>query len=299
MKLKFADNYNLFVIYLVLNLSGYDEENNKKGMHPIRKKIRYYFKRYKKDDIKIIKPIRGLLKKIHYNRIAYTGLLKREHPRVRKFKGLDEALLLIKKFEKSVALKKFYTNSYLPNLDNIIKNKKFRHKLTKYERDISDFVEMKTNWKISVVVNFLDAYWRGANYRLSENYSIVTTGPSIKEIINWHNIVHETLHCILRVYFKKAEKNFSSKLIKIIKQKTLDKDYKNNTPMHQIEETVVRAFTPLITNENKLGYWDYLKNRFPLSEPIYKILKEKPIKGKVKFNQRILKEILGEIERLR
>jgi len=297
MTLKFTDNYNLFVIYLILNLSGYDDENNKKGMHPIRKKIRYYFRRYKKDDIKIIEPIRKLLKKIHCNSIAYTGLLKRERPKVRKFKGLDEALSLIKKFEENTKLKEFYTNYYLPNLDNIINNKKFRQKLTKYERDISDFVEIKTNWKISVVVNFLDAYWRGANYRLSENYSIVTTGPDIQKIINWHNIVHETLHCILRVYFKKAEKKFSPKLIKIIKQKTLDKDYKNNTPMHQIEETIVRAFTPLITNENKLGYWDYLKNRFPLTEPIYKILKGKLVKGKIKFNQKILGEILEKIEK--
>ncbi len=82
MKLKFSDNYNLFVIYLILNLSGYNDENNKEGMHPVRKKIRNYFRKHKKDDIKIIEPIRKLLKKIHYNSIAYTGFLKREHPKV-------------------------------------------------------------------------------------------------------------------------------------------------------------------------------------------------------------------------
>lgn len=297
MTLKFADNYNLFVIYLILNLSGYNDENNKKGMHPIRKKIRNYFIKHRKDDLKIIKPITGLLKKLHSNSIAYTGLLKREHPRVRKFKGLDEALLLIKKFEESVKLKEFYTSYYLPNLDNIINNKKFRHKLAKCEKDISDFVEIKTNWKISVVVNFLDAYWRGSNFRLLRNYSIITTGPSTKkEVVSWHNIVHETLHCILRVYFKKAEKIFSAKLIKIIKQKTLDKDYKNNTTMHQIEETLIRAFTPLILGENYPDYWNYLKNRFPLTKFIYKELKEKLVKGKIKFNQKILREILKRIE---
>jgi len=299
MTLKFSDNYNLFVIYLILNLSGYDDNNNKKEMHPIRKKTRDYFIKHRKDDLKIIKPIRGLLKKIQYNRIAYTGLLKREHPRFKKFKGLDEALILIKKFEENTKLREFYKSYYLPNLDNIINNKKFRHKLAKYEKDISDFVEMKTNWKISVVVNFLDAYWRGNNYRLLRNCSIITTGPSDKrEGINWHNIVHEALHCILRVYFEKAEKTFSAKLIKIIKQKTLDKDYNRNTAMHQLEEAFIRAFTPLIMNENKPSYWDYLKDRFLLSEPIYKELKEKLVKGKVKFNQKILKEILEKIENI-
>jgi len=296
MTLKFADNYNLFVIYLILNLSGYDDENNKKGMHPVRKKIRRYFEKYKKDE-KAIKLVRKLLKKIQYNRIAFTGLLKRERPRVRKFKGLDEALLLIKEFEETVKLKEFYKTHYLPNLHGIINNKEFRRKLKKREKDISGFVEIKSDWRISIVVNFLDAYWRGNNYRLSENYSIITTGPGTREIINWHNIVHETLHCILRVYFKKAEKSFSPKLVKIIKQRTLDKNYKNNTPMHQIEEFIVRAFTPLIMNEDKSAYWDYLKNRLPLSRPIYKILKRKLIKGKVKFNQKILKEILVEIEK--
>jgi len=297
MTLKFSDNYNLFVIYLILNLSGYDDNNNKKRMHPIRKKIRDYFIKHRKDDLKIIKPIRGLLKKFHSNSIAYTGLLKREHPRFKKFKGLDEALILIKKFEESTRLKEFYKKYYLPNLDNIINNKKFRHKLTKYEKDISGFVEIKTNWEISVVVNFLDSYWRGSNFRLLRNQSIITTGPSDKkEVVSWHNIVHEALHCILRVYFKKAEKNFSAKLIKIIKQKTLDKDYNRNTTMHQIEEAFIRAFTPLITNENKPSYWDYLKDRFPLSKPIYKELKEKLVKGKVKFNQKILNEILEKIE---
>jgi hypothetical protein len=268
-------------------------------MHPIRKKTRDYFIKHRKDDLKVIKPIRGLLKKIQYNRIAYTGLLKREHPRFKKFKGLDEALILIKKFEENTKLKEFYKSYYLPNLNNIINNKKLRHKLTKYEKDISDFVEMKTNWKISVVVNFLDAYWRGNNYRLLRNCSIVNTGPSDKkEVISWHNIVHEALHCILRVYFEKAEKTFSVKLIKLIKQKTLDKNYKNNTPMHQIEEAIIRAFTPLITNENKPDYWSYLKHRLPLSKPIYKILKEKLVKGKVKFNQKILGEILEKIENI-
>ena len=294
MELKLTDNYNLFVIYLILNLSGYDDENRKEGMHPARKRMREYFRRYKKDNIKIIEPIRRLLKKIHYNSIAYTGLLKREHPKVRKFKGFNKTLLLIKKFEKSAGLKEFYANYYLPNLDNIINNKKFRHKLAKYERDISDFVEIKTNWKISVVVNFLDAYWRGNNYRLLKNYSIITTGPdNRKEVINWVNVVHETLHCILRVYFKKAEKIFSAKLIKIIKQRTLDKDYKNNTAMHQLEEAFVRAFTPLIMGKN-LQQWTIQK--FPLTELIYKELKDNLVKGKVKFNLKILKRILEKIE---
>lgn len=294
MKLKLTDNYNLFVIYLILNLSGYNDENNKEGMHPVRKKIRHYFRRHKKDNIKIIEPIRGLLKKIHYNSIAYTSLLKREHPKVRKFKGFNKTLLLIKKFEESAGLKEFYTSYYLPNLDNVINNKKFRHKLTKYEKDISDFVEMKTNWKISVVVNFLDAYWRGNNYRLLKNYSIITTGPdNRKEVINWVNVVHETLHCILRVYFKKESKIFSAKLIKIIKQKTLDTDYKDNSPMHQIEEAFVRAFTPLIMGKN-LQQWTIQK--FPLTELIYNELKINLIKGKVEFNQKILKQILRKIE---
>lgn len=295
MKLKISHNYNLFVIYLILNLCGYDDENNKKGMHPIRREIRSYFRKSKKDSIKIIKPIRKLLKKIQYNSIAYTGLLKREHPRVRKFTGLNKALLLIKKFEESTKLKEFYANYYLPNFNNIIDNKKLGHKLAKYEKDIADFVAIKTNWEISVVVNFLDAYWRGNNYRLLKNYSIVTTGPDDrKDAVNWLNIVHETLHCILRVYFKKAEKKFSPKLIKIIKQKTLDKDYKDNTAMHQLEEAFVRAFTPLIMGE-KLQQWTI--QRFPLTELIYKELKEKLVKGKVKFNQKILNEILKKIEK--
>lgn len=66
--------------------------------------------------------------------------------------------------------------------------------------------------------------------------------------------------------------------------------------MHQIEEAIIRAFTPLIMNENKPDYWGYLKDRLPLSKPIYKILKEELVKGKVKFNQKILGEILEKIE---
>jgi hypothetical protein len=296
MKLKFTDNYNLFVIYLVLNLSGYNDENNPKGMHPIRKNVRRCLGKYKKDD-EAIKSVKKLLKKFNYNAIAFTSIFKREHPRTKNLTGLNEALLLIKKFENRIGLKNFYKKHYLPNLNNIINNKKFKHKLKKYQNNISDFVEIKTDWEISVVVNFLDAYWRGSNYRLSNSHSIVATGPDDKiEIVNWHNIVHEALHCILRLYFEKAKKTFSPKLIKIIKQKTLDKDYRGNTPMHQIEEAFVRAFTPLIMNENRPEYWNYLKDKFPLSRFIYNILKQKLIKGKIKFNQNILNQILKEIE---
>lgn len=294
MKLRFSDNYNLFVIYLLLNLSGYDDENRKEGMYPLRKQVRKEFFKYREKNKEVLSAMKKLLKKYHYNRIAYTGLLKREYPRVRKFKGLDELLLLIKKFEKDLELKDFYTKHYLPNLKKIINNKKFRQKLKKYEKDISGFVEIKTNWQISVVVNFLDAYWRGNNYRLLKNRSIITTGPdNRKEIVNWVNVVHETLHCILRAYFEKAEKNFSAKLIKIIKQNTLDRDYKRGTPMHQIEEAFVRAFTPFIMGK-KLQEWT--SERFPLTEIIYKELKAQLKKGKIKFNQKILKDILEKIE---
>jgi hypothetical protein len=311
MKLKFSDNYNLFVIYLILNLSGYDDENNKKGMHPIRKKIRKNFLKYKKRYKELFGTMKGILKKIHSHNVVQIFLIKREGVRIIKknyyrgflkdLKRVEENLLAIKKFEKETNLKNFYQKQYLSHLKTIIESKKAQNRLKKSQKDIVDFVEAKIRWKISVVLNLLEAYWRGNCFFLSKGNALVVSGPDTKKInryISWHNIAHETLHILIRYYIKKISEKRWNEIKDFIKKKVLDKDYKGGPSRFQLEETFVRAFTPLIMNENNPGYWNYLKNRFPLSEPIYKELKQKLVKGKVKFNRKIFEEILKKIEEL-
>jgi len=308
MTLKFSDNYNLFVIYLILNLSGYDNENNKKGMHPIRKKIRKEFLKYKTEYKNLFSATKKILKRIYDHNFVQIFLLKREKIRITKknyyrqfpedLKEIEKIIPAIEKFEKKINLKNFYQKQYLPYLE-ITKNKKVQNRLKALQRDISSFVEIKSHWKMSVVLNLLEAYWRGNCFFLSKGNALVVFGPDTKTInryINWHGIAHETLHILIRYYIKKISEKRWNEIKEFIKKKVLDKDYKGGPSRFQLEEIFVRAFTPIIMNENNPGYWDYLKNRFPLSEPIYKILKEKLIKGRVKFNQKILNEILTKIE---
>lgn len=302
MQLKFSDNYNLFVIYLILNLSGYNDENNKKGMHPLRIKVRKYFEKYKKDYKELFDLMMKFSKQFHYSRVAELFILIRENYKVRKElksgkKTMSKVIPLIENFEKGVKLKQYYREHYLPQLKKIINKKSNKQKLLKYKKDILNFVKSRERKEILVIFNPLESYWRGHSHFANNRKALLNIGPDNKnDNINWHNIVHETLHFLLRRDFIETAKKFSSKLRKIIREKTIDPDYKNNPPMYQIEETFIRGFTPLILDENYPDYWDYLKDRFPLSELIYKQLKENLVKGRVKFNQKILRDILKKVE---
>lgn len=303
MKLKFSDNYNLFVIYLLLNLSDYNDENNKKGMHPLRKQIRKDFFKYKRKNREILSAMKHLLKRASYPRLTQAFVLTREDYKKNKkdmyrgfledVKEVKRIMPLIKEFEEKYKLREFFKEKYSPYTKRIINKQKNIKLLNKYEEDITDFIESK-NCEMLISLNLLESYWRGHVYFANNKKAILNIGPDNKnDSINWHNIVHEALHFLLRRDFIKAVKEFSPKLKKIIREKTLDTDYKNNPPMYQIEETFVRAFTPIIAGEK---LWDYTIQKFPLTELIDKELKSKLKKGEIKFNKKILNEILEKIE---
>jgi hypothetical protein len=304
MKLKFSDNYNLFVIYLLLNLSGYDDENNKRGMHPARKMVRRKFQKYNRKNKKFLSKMRGLIKRVYYSRLTQVFVLVREKYKKNKkdmyrefledVKEVKRMMPLIEKFEKEYKLKEFFRKKYSPYIEKIINKSETTKTLSKYKSRITGFIKSR-DCEILIIPNFMESYWRGHSHFANNRKALLNIGPGNKnDNINWHNIVHESLHFLLRKYFKKVAKKFSPKLKKIIREKTLDKDYKDNPPMSQIEETFIRAFTPVITGEK---LWDYTIQKFPLTELIYKELKEKLVKGKVKFNQKILGEILKKIEK--
>ena len=308
MKLKFADNYNLFVIYLILNLSGYNDENNKKGMHPVRKMVRGEFRKVRLQEKGFLSSMRDFFKKVYYSRATQVFVLTREGYKKNKrdmyggyledVKEVKKAMPLIEEFEEKYKLRKFFKEKYLPHARKITKSRTNIKFLKECKKNMGEFLELR-KCEVLIVINLLEAYWRGHSYFASKNEAILNIGPDNKNGgVTWHTIVHEALHFLLRRDFLKVARDFSPKIGKIFRAKTKDVDYKNNPLMYQVEETFIRAFAPLIMNENRSGYWEYLKDRFPLSEPIYKQLKGKLVKGKVKFNQEILNKALKEIENL-
>jgi hypothetical protein len=303
MKLKFANNYNLFVIYLILNFCGYNDENRKKGMHPVRKMVRSEFQEYNRKNKKFLLEMKGLMKRVYYSRLTQVFVLVREKYKKNKkdmyrgfledVKEVKKMMPLIEKFEKEYKLREFFKEKYLPLVSNIINNQISIKLLSKHKKNMAKFLKPR-GCEILIIPNLLEAYWRGHSYFVNKNRAILNIGPDDKNNgINWHCVVHESLHFLLRRDFIKAAKNFSPRLKRIIGEKTIDIDYKNNHLMYQIEETIVKAFTPLIMGEK---LWDYTIKKFPLTELIYNELKQRLVKGKVKFNQKILNQILRKIE---
>ena len=285
MKLKFADNYNygLFVIYLILNLCGYDDENNKEGMHPVRIMVRNEFRKYNRESKKFLLAMKELMKKVYYSRLTHVFVLTKEGYKKKKkdmYKGyledekeIKRVMPLIEKFEEKYKLRKFFKEKYLPYVRKITNSRTNIKFLKKCKENIGEFLKLR-KCEVSIVINLMEAYWRGHSYFASKNEAILNVGPDNKNGgVNWHNITHEALHFLLRRDFLKVARDFSPRITEIIREKTKDVDYRDSPSMYRVEETFIRAFTPLIMNENRPGYWDYLKDRFPLSEPIYKALK--------------------------
>ncbi len=220
---------SLFYLYAALNYNGYDKENNKKGMHPFRKKVINYLRN------------QSLLKfNFCYHSYQYTKQIlttKDLNPSPKTNPDFIPAIKYLQEFTKKANLstleKDFLQETkkaikpYQDILPDIIK---IAEKFFKFQPKINELI---------FTVNLLESYCRGSSIQI-EKTGYLITGPS--DHPNIRNLLHELIH----FYIKNID---TPKIPQSIIQK-IPKDVINNYGDNLLSESLVRALVVHLSQKN-------------------------------------------------
>lgn len=252
MKLTFNNDNRIFTLFCLLNKLGYDSENNRQGMHPIRRRIR------KEVNIgySLIPKFKSFFSSYHQSEFIKAFLHFSPFPEFRlqgkKWQSrVPEAeflkyLPLIKLFYKTSKIKQLYTinNHYYQKHIKL-----YSRKITRDLNELNGFFKIKTPiTKIILVPNFLDAYWRGYGPMFQDKQYIIY-GPC--DNLKKYNFLirHEFLHGLINPLHDKKIKKLYQSILPLIK---IDKHTPKFYPTKNIMawEYLIRAFNILYLTKN-------------------------------------------------
>lgn len=184
-KIGYKNAKDIFALFALLNATGYNDENNDKGMSPMRKRVR---RQLSAIDWRAKYPqCRNLVEEYHQGWLLFDTLKRNEVAKPTKIKKVLEHIendLLIKKaWNECKADQKKECEDLLPI---------FKEEIT----SLIDFVGFapKNIQTLTVIANPLDAYWRG--YGLEEKGTgYIVVGPGNKQ--QSRNVMrHELMHIL-------------------------------------------------------------------------------------------------------
>ncbi len=274
---------DIFWLFTILNLIGYDDENNPAGMHPLRKKVRDTLKRTIKAD-GCLKKAKGLLSKRHQSQFIEWLLRKKYIPGELVNIYPKKELTFFNEFNKVfqgftihleeknifpwLEVKKFFFQEKENYLPRIIQN---LNKLMEFLN--VDFRILALN-KVFLIPNFLDAYERGYGPKIGQT-SFVIYGP-FRELNFW-TIRHEFLHSIVN-HLILDDKLMSKKRIQCSKAINKFRQTNYNSEGIIIVEYLIRSlnikYEDISLQEKKKLLEQEKKNGFIQIDRIYKKLQD-------------------------
>jgi len=184
-KIKQNNAKNIFALFCLLNAIGYDDENNDKGMSPLRKKIR---KQLSIIDWKVKYPkCKDLLNKYHPGWILFDILKKGSVAKQTRIQRILEEC------GRDPLIKKMW-NQY-----GATQEKEGKEILAIFKKEAQLFMDFvgsapKNIHTLTVIANPLDAYWRGYGLEV-KGVGYIVVGPGNKQ--EKRNVIrHELIHIL-------------------------------------------------------------------------------------------------------
>lgn len=223
---------NLFYLYAALNYNGYDKENNSKGMHPFRKKVRDYLQN------KFVPKFNFCFHPYQYTKeILINNLIISSKTNPDFIPTIEYLQRFIKETNLTILEKDFLAETkkaiepYSKTLPKIIKiTQEF-------------FTFQPESQKIIFTVNLLESYYRGFSIQI-EKTGYLITGPS--ESPNIRNLLHELIHFYINTI--KAPEIPASHI------KKLPKEIIDNYDDFLLSESLIRALVIYLSRKFNLGY---------------------------------------------
>lgn len=259
----------VFTVMAALNATGYDDENNSRGMHPVRQAVRNQLAR---TSLKNESRLQRHLRLAHPSQVVWWALHYSDPPALQRAVNgwwVDGAPAFIF-FGLDSELRTFYKEAAIADL--------WRQQRPAYEAEAAKYAgqagpavqRMLTYLKVTnpptdhvaLLPNLLDAYWRGYGLRVG-NTTYVVAGPADQPNIGL--VQHEAMHPIINPL---VDANQS-----VIDKKTADALYAQMKPLMSggytnwgtvLRESVIRAVEVRlndpaqreahIANEEKQGF---------------------------------------------
>lgn len=187
-KLEAENSREVFVLFSALNAMGYDDENNIRGMSPARQRIRKILLRHDWD--KRYPKLKKAIGSDHPWHLLNAVLTK---PKIKKTSVLNTFISDIRKFSQEPLIRKLWTVFRIYQAEETKKlSPLFKEEATRLIKFISQ--PTRDIKRIVLIVNPLDAYWRGYGFGIGET-GYVVVGPGIRRRQS-ELIRHELLHVL-------------------------------------------------------------------------------------------------------
>ncbi|OGD78685.1 hypothetical protein A2368_02115 [Candidatus Collierbacteria bacterium RIFOXYB1_FULL_49_13] len=220
--------FELFVLYSALNYNGYDKENNPRGIHPMRKRVRDLLEK------------RGPEKfDFEYHPYHYAWqVLSSEHTN----HDFVDVLKYLEYFQKLEGLDQLWTEVETATEKEL---DLYRPKLFGLCEEVESLLDIpRAEMPITFTVNLLESYYRGFSLNYPDK-TILITGPS--DCPNLKNFVHELIHTYL------YDKNLTVVNIEQKGYLNIPEELRKNYPPEKIvEESLVRALTAYLSARSKI-----------------------------------------------
>ncbi len=243
-------NLNIFTLYCYLNTVGYDDENNRNGMHPKRIEIRHkLFETAKK-----------------YNTDAFINFFTENYinKKIHLF-HFNACSLSLSDDEQFSVINNNYSTGLLPDLNKMLKDfynhfniKELWEGMTESHRIICEkyqvvseniikttqdyfYEKQKEKTEITIIPNLLESYFRNKSILINDNLYLLI-GPYKNNGTHTEGIIHEYIHLLVNPVIEKYEKLINNKeryFNRISKTKQITGSY--NNWRSYISESTVRA----------------------------------------------------------
>jgi len=279
-RIKSIASKDIFVLFSALNALGYDDENNKQGMHPVRLKIRKKLLKY--DWNKKYPYLKNVFQKYHQGALLIDILSKP----IKTYKVISK--ITSKTPRRTIyqsSIKRFSQEPLIEKLWEEFKNAQLKENkriLPLFKKHVNGLIKFVNGYplnvtKIILIVNPMDAYWRGYGPKIGKlGYVVVGPGADRNDVQVLH---HELLH-ILAPRFRILKQIIENIMYKSAIRKSLNR-IGYSTKKIISREYIVRALNLLYTKEILKRNISYLKEKkdFPKIDEVIKIVKMKLKKG--------------------
>jgi len=222
---------SLFYLYTALIYNGYDKENNKRGIHPFRKKIINYLQNQSLPKFNFC-----------YHSYQYTK-------QILTTKNLNSSSLTNPDFISAIKYLQEFTKK--ANFNRLEKEffQETKKAIKPYQAILPDIIKIAEEFlkfrpkinKLIFTVNLLESYCRGFSIQI-EKTGYLITGPS--DHPNIRNLLHELMH----FYIKNID---TPKIPQSIIQK-IPKDVISNYGDNLLSESFVRALVVYLSQKNNI-----------------------------------------------
>lgn len=220
MEIKTQPDIRIFNLYCFLNFSGYNEENNKEGMHLVRVSVREALEKFKGNPD--LEPLISYYNKFyeekrihlfHFNKYALSLSLPPKLEIVQDTKAINflPGLDRILRISYEGLLVENLWKEFLPK--HLEEAEKYQEAASEIFTETCEYLKIQDESldALQVIPNLLESYHRGKSIKISETLYIIE-GPTATGEPNMRGVAHELTHHLINPILDNLAEKIAGKI---------------------------------------------------------------------------------------